>query len=230
MDHRILLEDVHLLDAGDLLHAQTLDGVIQTLVVVRRGLVHGFVLTARLKRTQRNANRRSVARSCGKTECGRVARTSPEPAHGALRETPRADRTARSAQSGRGASSARLAGRVCPSARRPRASATRAVARRKSRSLSPRCPSGGKTVYVPAHGTLATHADGARELLELLNVHGNFLRECVGQRTRGQSGCSSAEGSRVRLRRRARHRVPQSTRCATRVFRVRVLVREDTHL
>ena len=63
VDHRILLEDVHLLDAGDLLHAQTLDGVIQTLVAVRRGLVHGFVLTARLKRTQRNANRRSVARS-----------------------------------------------------------------------------------------------------------------------------------------------------------------------
>ena len=86
------------------------------------------------------------------------------------------------------------------------------VERRKSRSLSSRCPSGGKTVYAPAHGTLATHADGARELLELLNVHGYFLRECVGQKTRGQSGRSSAERSRVRLRRRAEPSRPQSAR------------------
>ena len=67
----------------------------------------------------------------------RVARPVPEPSHGARRETPRADRSEQSVEAGRGASSARLAGRECPSARRPRASATR-VSREENRARYPR--------------------------------------------------------------------------------------------
>lgn len=42
----VVLEDVHLLNAGDSVHTQALQGVLEALVVSRGGLVHSLLLPA----------------------------------------------------------------------------------------------------------------------------------------------------------------------------------------
>ena len=211
--HRaVLLEDVHLLDPGDLLEAQTLQRVRQALVVRRLRLVHRLVLPATRKEEDAVAGRRIYdprsatgdrdVRAIEKRKKRETRGTTPMRGRASSRRTRligflrrrarrarrssrvagasspewgarddvrarrgarRGSRTASSAPSAAGSNAGRGVARGAGDARRARASSRWRV--KTALGLDP------GFAGAPAHRPLPTHADGTRELLELLDVH-----------------------------------------------------------